>query len=63
MPRPGYDDNVRTAGHVEGIADYIESRPVINTADWPIVSMHVLPSARTMIVRALRELAKTLPTE
>jgi len=60
VPRFGYSDNVTTREHCETLAAYLAEQPVTDNNDWPVVAMLVLPSARDMIVKALREHAKTL---
>ncbi len=60
MPRFGYSDNVSTRDHCEALASYIAELPVTQNNDWPVVAAVLLPSARNMIVKALREHAKTL---
>lgn len=62
MPRDGYRDDVRTRKHFEALAGLLESVPVDDNDGWPVVPLgNVLPSARTLIVQAMREFAKTLP--
>lgn len=62
MPREGYEDNVRTRQHAEALANYIASAEVWDNMGWPMVRLPpVLPSARDLIVKALREISKTMP--
>jgi hypothetical protein len=62
VPREGYSDDVRTRQHAEVLADAIEKQEVFDNAGWPMVALFpVLPSARDLIVRALREISKTMP--
>lgn len=56
-----YSDDVSTQEHCRILADHIERKPV-ESDHWPVVNLGaVLPSARAMIVRALRELEPSLP--
>lgn len=56
-----YADDVTTKEHCLVLASYLEGRPIVNPG-WPVADLGVvLPSARTMIVTALRKLADDLP--
>jgi hypothetical protein len=64
MPREGYQDDVRTKAHALALVDYFEKAETFDNSGWPMVVLGpVLPSARAMIVRALRDLAEKLPTD
>ena len=64
MLREGYEDTVRLRRHALVLADALELLPTHDNGGWPTVPlMPVLPSARDLIVRALREIAQTLPEE
>ena len=57
-----YRDDVSTREHCQILADYLE-RKLVSGEHWPTVELGaVLPSARDMMVRALRELAPSLPS-
>ena len=58
-----YRDDVSTREHCQILADYLE-RKLVSGEHWPTVELGaVLPSARDMMVRALRELAPSLPSD
>ena len=63
-PREGYNDDVRTREHAEILAAHFEAMPIDDNLGWPMVYLGpVLPSGRNIIVRALREISRTLPQE
>jgi hypothetical protein len=62
--RANYRDDVRTGFHAEVLADHLAKMDVSDNGGWPLVNLGpVLPSARDLIVRALREIAPSLPKE
>jgi hypothetical protein len=56
-----YSDNVRTQQHCDALIHYLEHQAISPNGGWPIVQFGVLPSARDMMVRALKALKPSLP--